>query len=192
MKNTIDKILEYTTQHQLELLLGLSHGYISRIRSGKKTPSMKLASYLKFIANNNPKQKLREIEASWGGPPLGDRKKMMKEVLDFLINSKETTIFPKSEWKTIEHTETKFLIIGEILDVPKTRLLLYPSVDETTTINHAFLMNAVYVDADWSEQEYTDLIVASYYGIDTVKEDWPYALELARKRANVKKEVKTA
>jgi transcriptional regulator with XRE-family HTH domain len=193
MNNSIEKILKHTTQHKLEMILGLSHGYISKIRSGKKKPSTTLANYLKLIAND-PKQRLREIEAFWGGPPLGNRKEMMEEVIDFLterVNAKEIELFLEKDWKKTKRIINKFLIIGEVLNAPKTRLLLYPGINETITINHTTLVHAVYVDNNWSEKEYTDLIVASYYGLEIVKEDWPIALELARKRAKIKEKIIT-
>ncbi len=52
------------TQRRLEKLLGLSHGYLSKIRSGVSHPSAALVSCLHLLAND-PHCRLREMEESF-------------------------------------------------------------------------------------------------------------------------------
>jgi transcriptional regulator with XRE-family HTH domain len=52
------------SQRKLELLLGLSQGYLSRLRAGKGAPSPELVSHLALIAHD-PKVRLLELERYW-------------------------------------------------------------------------------------------------------------------------------
>lgn len=49
------------TQQRLERTLGLSQGYLSKIRSGTSNPSPMLVSVLALLAVN-PEQRLQEVE----------------------------------------------------------------------------------------------------------------------------------
>ncbi len=52
------------TQRRLEKTLGLSHGYLSKIRSGASRPSAALVSCLYLLASD-PECRLREMEESF-------------------------------------------------------------------------------------------------------------------------------
>ena len=52
------------TQRRLEKTLGLSHGYLSKIRSGASRPSAALVSCLHLLASD-PECRLREMEESF-------------------------------------------------------------------------------------------------------------------------------
>ena len=54
----------HVTQRRLERLLGLSHGYLSKIRSGASRPSATLVSCLHLLASD-PDRRLREMEESF-------------------------------------------------------------------------------------------------------------------------------
>ena len=57
-------ILRHTTVGRLEELLGLTKGYISRLRSRAKDPRPTLASELALLARD-PSKRLKELEAIW-------------------------------------------------------------------------------------------------------------------------------
>ena len=52
---------EHVTQRRLEESLGLSHGYLSKVRSGASRPSEVLARLLRLLAAD-PEHRLREME----------------------------------------------------------------------------------------------------------------------------------
>lgn len=52
------------TQRRLEEILGLSHGYLSKIRSGASRPSVALVSCLHLLASD-PEHRMREMEDSF-------------------------------------------------------------------------------------------------------------------------------
>jgi hypothetical protein len=54
----------HTTQKRLEGLLGLSHGYLSKIRSGERSPSPELVGHLVLLARD-PRRRLHELEELW-------------------------------------------------------------------------------------------------------------------------------
>ncbi len=54
----------HVTQRRLEEILGLSHGYLSKIRSGASRPSVALVSCLHLLATD-PEHRLREMEESF-------------------------------------------------------------------------------------------------------------------------------
>jgi hypothetical protein len=58
-------LVTHTTQGKLETILGLSHGYLSKIRSGNRVPSPELVSHLALLARD-PKRRLHELEELWG------------------------------------------------------------------------------------------------------------------------------
>ena len=62
----IDTILKATEipQRRLEQLLGLSVGYISRLRSGRGDASAQVVSALALIAQD-PKRRLKELDQLW-------------------------------------------------------------------------------------------------------------------------------
>lgn len=67
VRQAIDAVTRYTSQRRLEQLLGLSQGYLSRLRAGAGTPSPELVSNLALIARDPP-TRLRELERYWGEP----------------------------------------------------------------------------------------------------------------------------
>ncbi len=54
----------HVTQRRLEETLGLSHGYLSKIRSGASRPSVALVSCLHLLASD-PESRMREMEDSF-------------------------------------------------------------------------------------------------------------------------------
>ena len=62
----IDSILKVSEipQRRLEQLLGLSVGYISRLRSGRGDASAPVVSALALLAQD-PKRRLRELDQLW-------------------------------------------------------------------------------------------------------------------------------
>ncbi len=65
---SIDTLMRHTSQRKLELLLGLSQGYLSRLRSGAGHPSPELVSHLALLAHD-PQGRLAELERYWAEPP---------------------------------------------------------------------------------------------------------------------------
>lgn len=63
----IDRVTEHISQRRLELLLGLSQGYLSRLRAGRSNPSPELVSHLALIAHD-PLARLLELERFWADP----------------------------------------------------------------------------------------------------------------------------
>lgn len=63
-REAVNQICEYISQRRLELLLGLSQGYLCRLRAGKSTPSAALVALLTLLANE-PELRLRELDRSW-------------------------------------------------------------------------------------------------------------------------------
>lgn len=66
-RDAIDVLMEHISQRQLEALLGLSQGYLSRLRSGKGNPSAELVSNLALIAMD-PQERIKELERYWATP----------------------------------------------------------------------------------------------------------------------------
>lgn len=64
--SAIDTILKATEipQRRLEQLLGLSVGYISRLRAGRGDASAQVVSALALLAQD-PKRRLRELDQLW-------------------------------------------------------------------------------------------------------------------------------
>jgi hypothetical protein len=52
---------QHVTQKRMESLLGLSHGYLSKIRSGASVPSPMLLACLKLLASD-PTRRVHELE----------------------------------------------------------------------------------------------------------------------------------
>lgn len=57
----LQRLSKYVTQRRPEEFLGLSHGYLSKIRSGVSRPSAVLARCLRLLATD-PEHRLREME----------------------------------------------------------------------------------------------------------------------------------
>ena len=67
VRSAIETLSAYISQHRLEALIGLSHGYLSRLRHGKGDPSPELVSHLAALARD-PKARLQELERYWNTP----------------------------------------------------------------------------------------------------------------------------
>jgi len=65
----IEALVEHTSQRHLEKLLGLSQGYLSRLRAGAGNPSPELVSHLAMLARD-PRARLAELERYWADPWL--------------------------------------------------------------------------------------------------------------------------
>jgi hypothetical protein len=63
-KQAIDTLMMHISQRRLELLIGLSQGYLSRLRIGTGNPSAELVSHLAMLAHD-PKTRLAELERYW-------------------------------------------------------------------------------------------------------------------------------
>ncbi|HRI51767.1 MAG TPA: hypothetical protein PLW65_16430 [Pseudomonadota bacterium] len=66
-RQAIDIVTSHISQRRLELLLGLSQGYLSRLRAGAGNPSPELVSHLALIAHD-PAARLQELERYWAHP----------------------------------------------------------------------------------------------------------------------------
>jgi len=71
----IDLLGQYIAQRRLEQLLGLSQGYLSRLRAGAGNPSPELVGHLALLCHD-PQTRLVELERFWALPdedwlPLG-------------------------------------------------------------------------------------------------------------------------
>ena len=61
---SIEAITKYVSQRKLESVLGLSQGYLSKLRSGDRDPSAELVSQLALISRD-PKKRVRELVRYW-------------------------------------------------------------------------------------------------------------------------------
>ena len=68
----IAKLAEHARQQELEQLLGLSHGYLSKLRNGKKEPSPALVGELMMLAEN-PQKRVIELRRHWAAAGSGAR-----------------------------------------------------------------------------------------------------------------------
>lgn len=66
-RQAIDIVTSHISQRRLELLLGLSQGYLSRLRAGAGNPSPELVSHLALIAHD-PAVRLQELDRYWAHP----------------------------------------------------------------------------------------------------------------------------
>jgi hypothetical protein len=66
-RQAIDIVTKHISQRRLELLLGLSQGYLSRLRAGAGNPSPELVSHLALIAHD-PVARLQELQRYWAHP----------------------------------------------------------------------------------------------------------------------------
>lgn len=69
---SIDALMIHTSQRKLEILLGLSQGYLSRLRSGGGNPSPELVSHLALLAMD-PTTRLAELEQYWAAPAFNPK-----------------------------------------------------------------------------------------------------------------------
>ena len=65
VRTAIDALAEHVSQREMERMLGLSHGYLSKLRNGACDPSPELVGNLALLAHD-PKRRLRELEEFWG------------------------------------------------------------------------------------------------------------------------------
>jgi len=65
----IEAISRHAAQRRIELLLGLSQGYLSKVRAGARDPSAELVSQLALLAGD-PEARLRELEDYWNRPSV--------------------------------------------------------------------------------------------------------------------------
>jgi hypothetical protein len=66
VRSSIDVLMQHISQRKLEVLLGLSQGYLSRLRSGDGNPSPELVSNLALIAMD-PEKRIAELQKYWSG-----------------------------------------------------------------------------------------------------------------------------
>lgn len=66
-RRAIKTLVAHISQSKLEKLLGLSHGYLCRVRAGKGTPSFALEVLLTVMAAD-PAVHLSQISAQWSHP----------------------------------------------------------------------------------------------------------------------------
>lgn len=64
VRRAIDKLMPCISQYRLERLLGLSQGYLSRLRSGAGNPSSELVSHLAILAKD-PRVRIEELQRYW-------------------------------------------------------------------------------------------------------------------------------
>lgn len=77
VRRAIDVVAQHITQRRLERLLGLSQGYLSRLRAGAGDPSAELVSHLMLLASD-PQPRLLELERFWAEPALPTRQGLAK------------------------------------------------------------------------------------------------------------------
>lgn len=70
VKSAIARIATHAPQQELEQLLGLSHGYLSKLRNGKKEPSATLVGELMMLAEN-PRKRVVELRRHWAAAASG-------------------------------------------------------------------------------------------------------------------------
>lgn len=63
-KTAISKLTAHWPQQELEQLLGLSHGYLSKLKRGRKEPSPALVSELLILAHD-PAKRITELRQHW-------------------------------------------------------------------------------------------------------------------------------
>lgn len=65
VRRAIETISRHVPQQKVEKLLGLSQGYLSKLKSGDRVPSPEMVSDLALIARA-PRRRVRELEEFWG------------------------------------------------------------------------------------------------------------------------------
>ena len=65
VRAAIDTLTEHVSQRKMERMLGLSHGYLSKLRNGTCDPSPELVGNLALLARD-PQKRIRELGEYWG------------------------------------------------------------------------------------------------------------------------------
>lgn len=71
VQNALEALAPFVRQNHLEALLGVSHGYLSKLKTGEKEPSPYLVAILEMLAND-PRRRILELEAVWGADTSED------------------------------------------------------------------------------------------------------------------------
>lgn len=64
VRRAIELLERHSSQRRIEALLGLSPGYLCRLKAGARNPSPELVSYLASLARE-PEARLAELESYW-------------------------------------------------------------------------------------------------------------------------------
>lgn len=64
VRGALDELINVVPQRELERLIGLSQGYLSKLRSGDRAPSPDLVTLLGLLANDV--SRVEEVKAMWG------------------------------------------------------------------------------------------------------------------------------
>ncbi len=64
VRRAIEVLTKHVEQKDLEQLLGLSHGYLSHLKAGRKMPSPELVAHLGVLAKS-PAKRVGELRAYW-------------------------------------------------------------------------------------------------------------------------------
>lgn len=64
VRQALDELVNVIAQRELERLIGLSQGYLSKLRSGDRSPSPDLVTLLSLLANDV--SRVEEVKAMWG------------------------------------------------------------------------------------------------------------------------------
>ena len=59
----LDRLVEHVTQREMEQILGLSAGYLSKVRTGTSTPSPMLVACLRLLSRDT-ERRLREVRSA--------------------------------------------------------------------------------------------------------------------------------
>lgn len=70
--DAIHVLAGHSAQRDLEDLLDLSHGYLSKVKHGKEKPSALLTALLALLARN-PERRIGEVKNLWSTKTLGPR-----------------------------------------------------------------------------------------------------------------------
>lgn len=70
-RREITRLSDHISQRQLEKLLGLSQGYLSRLKAMSRNPSTELVCFLWLIAKD-PKKRLHELRELWAESAVAD------------------------------------------------------------------------------------------------------------------------
>ena len=70
VRQSIEFLSRHISQRHLEQLLGLSQGYISRLRAGAGNPSPELVSHLALLCDDAPRS-LERLQRFWALPDEG-------------------------------------------------------------------------------------------------------------------------
>lgn len=65
VRAAIDVLTQHISQRKMERMLGLSHGYLSKLRNGTSDPSPELVGNLALLAHD-PEKRIRELKEFWG------------------------------------------------------------------------------------------------------------------------------